>query len=59
MFIVKLFIIVFINNKIMCIVIVLIEILRIFYLWSSRFVVVSEILVLYVNLNFFYKFIVL
>lgn len=58
MFIVKLFI-VFINNKIMCIVIVLIEILRIFYLWSSRFVVVSEILVLYVNLNFFYKFIVL
>lgn len=43
----------------MCIVIVLIEILRIFYLWSSRFVVVSEILVLYVNLNFFYKFIVL
>lgn len=58
MFIVKLFI-VFINNKIMCIVIVLIEILRIFYLWSSGFVVVSEILVLYVNLNFFYKFIVL
>lgn len=40
----------------MCIVIVLIEILIIFYLWSSRFVVVSEILVLYVNLNF-YRFV--